>query len=62
MVLERLAEHDEILIVTPNSVVRKKYEEELGRIAEENDYKPKIVEHRELPELLKPVADIHRPR
>jgi len=62
MVLERLAEYDEVLIVTPNSVVRKRYEEELGRIAEENDYRLKIVEYRELPELLKPVANIHRPR
>jgi len=32
----------------------------LGRIAEENDYRLKIVEYRELPELLKPVANIHR--
>jgi len=45
------------LIVTTNSVVRKRYEEELGRIAEENDYRLKIVEYRELSELLKPVAN-----
>jgi len=62
MVLERLTEYDEVLIVTQNSVVRKRYEEELGRIAEENDYRLKIVEYRELPELLKLVANIHRPR
>jgi len=52
MVLERLAECDEVLIVTPISIVRKRYEEELGRIAEENDYRLKIIEYRELPELL----------
>jgi len=57
MVLERLTEYDEVLIVTPNSIVRKRYDEGLGRIAEENDYRLKIIEYRELPELLKPVAD-----
>lgn len=49
-----MAEYDEVLIVTPNNIVRKRYEEELGRTIEENDYRLKMVEYRELPELLKP--------
>jgi len=40
---------------------RKRYEG-LGRIAKENDYRLKIIEYREPPELLKLVANIHRPR
>jgi len=56
MVVERLSEYDEVVVITPNAATRRRYEEILEGLAGEYEHRVKVVEYRELPDALWPAA------